>query len=716
MRLEGPSSRQKAPATYRSPLHGPADAPRERQWLRFQVQAHHPKRYWEPVAESDDRNRALLEALKRARVGKLAYRVWDRDTRKEIWQGFGPHASIDEWLKERPPGLVGQNSRDKTGKGKRGRFSYIVLVTKGWFGPFRTKERAMSFLAGVRRKIRAGVASPLYEGQGEPVIGMARRSPHGWEYALPGTQAITYHYDKARDAILRAISRRPRPNDRRTAMSIRTRPARLRVNPVLSKRMQALRPGTMRLGDAMRYGKALLEAGYVIRVWDGSGWEVVIHPNDSMATSSGKGASGGRDYLARGAGMVKTWPITLIAYRGQQSLGWMTPGKIRTLLARPTVSANSGADTPTFFVMHVSVDGAGIHTKGIALKRKAIALAQKLQAKSDRRGNPFGYHYIVYRQYPSGRSDAIYRTKSRPKASANWNSRKRALMNSPKVVQNYRLAHRAIVGAFLSGRKKSFGTSQQQAGTRYVTDGQKLLVWGNLVAEKVPGGIRIRDAGWRTLLTKNVLNEILDQLGKSRISQMKHEWYLGRTPWEGEAVIPTGAMANRRRRAKSRRSRRNAFAKTPYYQIKGKIHHWESGQPAKLPKGKTLVTVYIPGVDATVFETWFSGGERHWKALRMHRHHSNPLTRAESGQELKFAREAYQVGADMQRAGKSPAAQFGYAQGIAGVVGRRGGHRAAKVAERVMRHVRYNRRARKSRRNCDSLLGKRGARSAMRFA
>lgn len=561
MNLEPGKRREPPPPMYRSPMHGrtrptPAErgtGGREREWLRYQIQGY-GRKYWEPVAETDDRARALAEGVKRARVGSIAYRVWDRVDRKEIWRGFGHGASVEEWKTTRPPGMIGENPKDYKGLGKRGRWSYVVLATKGWFGPFQTKQRAMLTLARVRRKVLAGVQSPLYEGQGELVIGQVRRSPQGWEFTLPGTQHVTYHYDKARAAILRAIGRRPRPNDRRTAMSITTRPARLRVNPVLSRRMQALRPGTMRLGDAMRYGKALLEAGYVIRVWDGSGWEVVVHPNDSMATASGKGASGGRAYLAHGAGMVKTWPITLIAYRGQQSLGWMTPGKIRALLARPRVSANSGQDVPTFDVMHVSVDGAGYTKKGITLKRHAIALAQKHQSKSDRRGNPFGYHYIVYRTYPSGRTDAIYRTKSRPKASANWNGSRRqkiALMNS-SAVANARAAHTAIVSAFMAGKSRRFGTSPEMPGNRYVTDGRALRVWGHVVAEKVPGGIRLSDAGYQTLLTKNVLNTVLDALGHSRISQMRHRWYIGSREWPGEAVIPTGALANRRRSAAAR--------------------------------------------------------------------------------------------------------------------------------------------------------------------
>lgn len=670
MNLEPGKRRGPPPSMYRSPMHGPTRPAasergaggREREWLRFQIQGHDPGRYWVPVAETDDRHRALAEAVKRARVGKVAYRVWDRVDRTEIWQGYGPHASVDEWTKKRPEGMVGQNpAKDRIGKGKRGRWSYVVLATKGWFGPFLTKERAMLTLARVRGRIYAKDPSPLYEGQGELVIGQVRRSPNGWEFTLPGTQHVTYHYDKARDMILRALRRRPRPNDRRTAMSITTRPARLRVNPVLSRRMQALRPGTMRLGDAMRYGKALLDAGYPIRVWDGSGWEVVIHPNDSMATSSGKGASGGRAYLAHGAGMVKTWPITLIAYRGQQSLGWMTPGKIRPLIRHKTALANSGQDTPTFFVMHVSVDGAGIHTKNIALKRKAIALAQKLQSKSDKRGNRWGYHYLVYRTYPSGRQDVIYRTKSR--ASANWNGSRRqqiALMNS-SAIANVRAAHTAIVSAFMAGKSKRFGTSPQMPGTRYVTDGQQLKVWGHVVAEKVPGGIRLTDAGYQTLLTKNVLNTVLDALGYSRISQMRHRWYIGSKEWPGEAVIPRGALANRRRRA-----RRN------------------NG------KSQLMLSVFTSG-----------SGKRVWQVM----YQNQPLC-AETTEE-----RARKVLADARK--QLPHAQVVLWDGDAGKespLANRGARRTPR--RRVRRIVRRT----KARRNCHTLLGKAAARRAMKFA
>ncbi|MGH8897006.1 MAG: hypothetical protein ACRDZ4_08305, partial [Egibacteraceae bacterium] len=90
------------------------------EYLRFQVQGHHPKRrYWEPVAQYSDLNRALADALKRARISKVAYRVWDRDARKELWRGYGYGATVDVWMKSPPAGLIGRNSRDRSGKGRR---------------------------------------------------------------------------------------------------------------------------------------------------------------------------------------------------------------------------------------------------------------------------------------------------------------------------------------------------------------------------------------------------------------------------------------------------------------------------------------------------------------------------------------------------------------------------------------------------------------------
>lgn len=111
VRLE-PGRRGPPPAPYRSPLLGPAAAPpAERPFGRYLVQAHHPKRYWEHIADHRDEDRALLDALRRARVGKVAYRVWDRKKGKEVWRGYGHGARVEKWATKKPEGLVGSNVR-----------------------------------------------------------------------------------------------------------------------------------------------------------------------------------------------------------------------------------------------------------------------------------------------------------------------------------------------------------------------------------------------------------------------------------------------------------------------------------------------------------------------------------------------------------------------------------------------------------------------------
>ena len=119
--------------------------------------------------------------------------------------------------------------------------------------------------------------------------------------------------------------------------------------------------------------------------------------------------------------------------------------------------------------------------------------------------------------------------------------------NSSTVGENARIAHEEIVGAFLAGRPK-------KVGPRYWTDGKLLRVWGNLVAAKVPGGIELYDAGYRTLLTKNVLNTVLQHMGQGTIWQQARRWYIstpsGKVEWTGSWTIPTGAAANRGRRVR----------------------------------------------------------------------------------------------------------------------------------------------------------------------
>ncbi|MGH8896708.1 MAG: hypothetical protein ACRDZ4_06705, partial [Egibacteraceae bacterium] len=329
-----------------------------------------------------------------------------RDARKELWRGYGYGATVDVWMKSPPAGLIGRNSRDRSGKGRRGRLSWIVMGAKGWWGPYARKERAMASLARLRSLVASGQAPH----HGRLILGRVQRGPTGWEFALPGGFA-TCHYDRALAAALGRMKAAGRNTEKTTML-------KLRRNPRVSGKMRPLQPGTVRLGDAITGGLKLLDAGYAIRVSDGSGWEVGIFPTDKMHTPSDRAEAGGRRYLRQGAGMVKTWPITVEVYQGQKRLGRLTPSGARRL-RREAVATNPGyrrnaasADEPTFFVMHVNVDGAGIHTKNLS-KPRAIALAQRLQARSDRGGNPWGYRYIVYRSYPSGRTDAIYRSKSR---------------------------------------------------------------------------------------------------------------------------------------------------------------------------------------------------------------------------------------------------------------------------------------------------------------
>lgn len=128
-----------------------------------------------------------------------------------------------------------------------------------------------------------------------------------------------------------------------------------------------------------------------------------------------------------------------------------------------------------------------------------------------------------------------------------------------RSADNPRKVHERIVRSFLDGRS-------DRIGKRYWTDGRLLRVWGNLVAEKVNGGVRLRDAGYQTLLTKNVLNELLWALGAGKIQQKAHEWYIVHrgesVPWTGEVTIRRDYAVTRNpgRRRKRRQHSRNGHA------------------------------------------------------------------------------------------------------------------------------------------------------------
>lgn len=109
---------------YRSPLHGPVRptalpvvAPRfwppvkAERAMRYRVDAKRKgAKLWEEIGKTDDLNRALVDAVKRARLTELVtYRVWDFHGKKEVWQGCGKDAAVALWDMIRPKGLVGKN-------------------------------------------------------------------------------------------------------------------------------------------------------------------------------------------------------------------------------------------------------------------------------------------------------------------------------------------------------------------------------------------------------------------------------------------------------------------------------------------------------------------------------------------------------------------------------------------------------------------------------
>jgi hypothetical protein len=118
-----------------------------------------------------------------------------------------------------------------------------------------------------------------------------------------------------------------------------------------------------------------------------------------------------------------------------------------------------------------------------------------------------------------------------------------------------------IVRAFLAGKSKRLAlTTPMHGGTRrhrYSTDGQSLYVWGNLVAERRGRGVYITDAGWLTMLTKNVLNEVLEQMGvATRIYSKRGKWRIWNyetkleQDWPGGAVVAGGRVRLLRERGR----------------------------------------------------------------------------------------------------------------------------------------------------------------------
>jgi len=111
--------------------------------------------------------------------------------------------------------------------------------------------------------------------------------------------------------------------------------------------------------------------------------------------------------------------------------------------------------------------------------------------------------------------------------------------------ENPRKSHTEIVRAFLEHRKRSI--------SHFATDGERLLVHGNLVAEHRPEGIYVTDSGWHTALTKGVLNELMDVAdgfgyASGQLAQERGEWLFApivrgvpdwnaAVPWTGSAIL-----------------------------------------------------------------------------------------------------------------------------------------------------------------------------------
>lgn len=438
---------------------------------RYLVQGLRPKhRNWVTIDYADTEERAILNALHRARLGDVTYRVWDTGIVKEIWRGQGKDAKVEAWQLRRPGGLVGAN--------------------------------------------------------------------------------------------------------RRTTM--------LR-NPVLSKRMQPLRENTMRLGDAMKYGKILLDLGIPIHVWDGSGWSVYIRPDDAYSTPSGRAAQGGRRYLAQGAGLIKTWPITLLtdaikpgAFIGVPAIKHFLAHRKATVGTNPGTCINplckAGAKANPWYYGYKK--GSGVE-KFHSRKKPTEASHGHLYGAVT---GPFKRPGDMDKMYGFGWQTGPHTIRERGRVRPAFNG---------GVAENARIAHEQIVGAFLAGQSK-------RIGSRYWTDGNLLRVWGNLVAQKVPGGVEIMNAGYRTLLTKNVLNTVLSHMGSGTIWQKARQWYIstpqGKVEWPGRWTIQTGGAAANHCGRRRCSPRRNADASVYYV-------HWR-----KTPRGALLKSVpFVTKADADLF-------------------------------------------------------------------------------------------------------------------
>lgn len=80
----------------------------------------------------------------------------------------------------------------------------------------------------------------------------------------------------------------------------------------------------------------------------------------------------------------------------------------------------------------------------------------------------------------------------------------------------------AVCSAFIAGNKLTVSNTH--------TDGVKLYLHGNLIAEKRKNGLYITNAGW----SSNVTKERLNGLPGVSINQVNYNWFLNGKKWNGE--------------------------------------------------------------------------------------------------------------------------------------------------------------------------------------
>lgn len=85
-----------------------------------------------------------------------------------------------------------------------------------------------------------------------------------------------------------------------------------------------------------------------------------------------------------------------------------------------------------------------------------------------------------------------------------------------------------VVGAFNRGEKCTYGNTH--------TDGVRLYLHGNCIAERVEGGFLVSDGGgWKYAPTKERLNGI----NGVRVYKKAGQWYLNGEMWDGEPRLVT---------------------------------------------------------------------------------------------------------------------------------------------------------------------------------